>query len=56
MAEKSLELEPRLFQSHRIVIQIAKIIGDYELAKEKTEQAIKINPEWEAELKSILEG
>ena len=56
LAEKALSLEPKLFQSHRIVIQIAKIMGDYKLAQKKIEEAIKINPEWEGELKNILEG
>ena len=55
LAEKAIALEPKLFQSHRIAIQIAKIMGDYDLAKEKAEQAIEINPEWEPELRQILE-
>ena len=56
LAERAIELEPELLRSHQIVIQIAKIIGDNELAKRKFNEAIEINPEWQEELKRILEG
>jgi len=56
LVEKALALEPNLFQSHRLAIQIAKIMGDYDLAKRKAEEAIEINPDWEPELRQILVG
>ncbi|MDI6591593.1 MAG: O-antigen ligase family protein [Patescibacteria group bacterium] len=54
LAEKAVELEPKLGQSHLILVQIAKFIGDYDLAQKKIEEAIKINPAWESQLKKIL--
>lgn len=56
LAEKALLLEPKVFQSHYVIIQIAKITGDEELVKEKIEEALKINPAWEPELKKLMEG
>jgi len=50
LAEKTVELEPRVFNSHLIVIQVAKMIGDNDLIAEKIKEAIEINPEWEAYL------
>ena len=54
LAEKSLELEPERGQSHLIVIQVAKIMGDDELANKKAEEAIMINPSWEPKIKEII--
>ncbi len=53
LAEKALSLEPGLLQSHLIVVQIAKLMGDNNLAKEKIKEAVKINPDWEAQLKKV---
>jgi len=55
LAEKAVTLEPRIFNSHLIVVQVAKIIGNSELAEKKVKEAIKINPAWEPEFKKILE-
>ena len=54
LAEKSLELEPERGQSHLIVIQVAKIMGDDELANKKAKDAIRINPSWEPKIKEII--
>jgi len=54
LAEKAVALEPDLLQSHLIVIRIAQIMGDNELAERKIKEAIEINPEWEPELKKII--
>ena len=54
LAGKALELEPRLLQSHFVIIQIAQLIGDYQLAERKIQEAIKINPEWEKVLTENL--
>ena len=56
LAEKALSLEPKLLQSHLIVIQIAKIMGDKDLVQRKAQEAIEINPDWEADIKKILES
>ncbi len=56
LVEKSIALAPALKQSHIIIINIAKAIGDYDLAKKKIEEALKIDPSWEPELKNILGG
>ena len=55
LTEKAVTLEPRIFNSHLIVVQVAKIIGNSELAEKKVKEAIKINPAWEPEFKKILE-
>ncbi len=54
LAEKAVELEPRVKNSHMIVIQIAKIIGNEALLEDKVKEAIEINPSWEPEIKEIL--
>jgi len=53
LAEKAVELEPRLIRSHMIAIEIAKIIGDFELAEKKIKEAIAINSAWEKNLRGI---
>ncbi|TET83989.1 MAG: hypothetical protein E3J36_02590 [Candidatus Nealsonbacteria bacterium] len=55
LAEKAVELEPRVKDSHLIVVRVAKLIGKYDLVKQKAEEAIAINPSWEPEIKEILE-
>jgi len=54
LAEKTVELEPRVLNSHLIVVQVAEIIGDNDLIEEKIKEAIEINPEWEAYLTEKL--
>ncbi len=56
LAEKAVDMEPRLLDSHLIVIQVAKIMGDEDLARQKIEEAIKINPAWEQELTKLIES
>jgi len=55
LVEKAIKLEPNLFQSHNIMIQIAKLTEDQELVERKVKEAIEINPEWESELKKFIE-
>lgn len=55
VAEKVVEMEPRLLQSHLILIQTAKIIGGNELSQQKVKEALKINPKWEPQLTKFLE-
>jgi tetratricopeptide (TPR) repeat protein len=52
LAEKAVALEPNLFQSHFVVIQITKIMGDNELTQRKIEEAIEIDPAWATSLTS----
>ena len=54
LAEKAVELDKNLSNSHLILVQVAMIIGDTELAKKKAQEAIEINPSLEPELKKIL--
>jgi tetratricopeptide (TPR) repeat protein len=55
LAKRAVDLEPRVINSHLMLVQIAKISGNKELAEKKAEEAIKINPAWEPEFKKILE-
>ncbi len=54
LAEKSVDLEPRIINSQLIVVQIAEIKGDKKLAERKAEEAIKINPSWAPQFKKML--
>ena len=56
LAQKAAELEPKFKNSHLILIKVLKISGKEDLAKQKFEEAIKINPDWEEDLRKILEG
>ena len=53
LTEKAVGLEPHLETSHLIAIEIARIMGDFELMEKKIKEAIEINPEWEKDLRSI---
>jgi len=53
LTEKAVGLEPHLERSHLIAIEIARIMGDFELMEKKIKEAIEINPEWEKDLRSI---
>jgi tetratricopeptide (TPR) repeat protein len=55
LAEKALILEPKSKQANIIAIEVAKIMGDEELVKEKIKEAIKTNPLWEKDFEGILE-
>jgi tetratricopeptide (TPR) repeat protein len=54
LAEKTLEFEPKRGEAHLIVIQVAKIMGNDELANKKAEEAIRINPSLEPKIKEII--
>ncbi len=56
LAQKAVDLEPKFKNSHLILIRVLKIAQKEDLAKQKFEEAIKINPEWEEDLKKILES
>ncbi len=50
LTEKAVSLEPNLFESHFFLIRIAKsALKDEEIVRQKTEEALKINPEWDFE-------
>jgi len=53
-AKKALELEPRLLQSHEMLIRVAGAFGDAALAEEKLLEALKINPDWEGHLRALV--
>jgi O-antigen ligase len=56
LVQKAVDLEPKFKNSHLILIRVLKIAGKEDLAKQKFEEAIKINPAWEEDLRKILEG
>jgi len=55
LAQKAVDLEKNLLNSHAVLIQVLKFLGKEDLAKQKFEEAIKINPDWEKDLKKFLE-
>ena len=55
LAQKALDLEPRLENSHIILIKILKFVGKEDLARKKFEEAIKINPDWREDLEPLFE-
>ena len=55
-AQEALNLEKNLETSWAIFLQVLKITGNLNLAKETLEEALKINPAWEKSLRSILEN
>jgi O-antigen ligase len=47
LIEKSIEMEPRLLNSHIKAINVAEtLLGNFTLANEKRQEALKINPFW----------
>jgi len=56
LLQKAVDLEPRAEFSHFILIRMLKISNKEDLAKEKFEEALKINPNWENNLKKALES
>jgi len=46
LAEEVIELEPKVLQSHLILIQIMRIKGDRDLLEEKIREALGINLNW----------
>jgi hypothetical protein len=56
LAQKAVDLEPKFKNSHLILMRVLKIAGKENLAKQKFEEAIKINPDWEKDLRKTLEG
>jgi len=55
LAQKAVDLEKNLLNSHAVLIQVLKLAGKNDLAKQKFEEAIKINPAWEESLKRFLQ-
>jgi O-antigen ligase len=56
LVQRAVDLEPKLKNSHLILIRVLKIAGKEDLAKQRFEEAIKINPSWEEDLRKILNG
>ena len=55
LAEKAVEVEPRVARSHLILIQVVQIAGDLKLAKEKAIEAVEMFPELKEKLKYLLD-
>jgi O-antigen ligase len=56
LAEKAVDLEPKYKNSHLILIKVLKIAGEEEKIRQKIEEALKINPDWEEDFKRIIEN
>ena len=54
-AEKALELEPRLAQSHLLVIRIAALMKDKELTEEKVNEALELHPYLKEEIEKMID-
>ncbi len=54
LAQKAVNLEPRLLKAHLVLISLAKEAGNESLAKQKIKEALKINPTWKEELQKLL--
>jgi O-antigen ligase len=54
LAEKAVELEPRVAYSQFHLVNLIKITGNHDLAVQKAKEAIEILPEIELQLKTLL--
>ena len=53
LAKRVIEIEPELEKSYQLLIKAAKFQGNVDLVNDTISKAIKINPSWENDLKSI---
>lgn len=53
-AEKAINLEKRLKESHLFLISILKDLNREDLLKEKIQKALEIDPSWEKDIQEIL--
>jgi len=54
LSEKAVELEPNAERSHLVLIQVARTTGDFNIIKEKVENALAINSAWAEDIKAAL--
>jgi len=54
LTQKAVDLEPKYKYAHFVLIRALKIANKEDLARQKLEEAIKINPAWEEDLKKAL--
>jgi O-antigen ligase len=54
--QKALDLDKEHKIYHIQLIRLLKILGEEELVKKKVDEALKINPEWKAELENMLKN
>jgi len=54
--QKAVDLDKEHKIYHIQLIRLLKILGEEELAKKKVNEALKINPEWKAELENMLKN
>jgi O-antigen ligase len=55
LAQKAIEIEPRIPSSHLLALKIAKLIGNKDLIEKKVEEITILFPNFATEVKSILE-
>lgn len=54
LAEKAVALEPNALRSHLVLIQVVRYTGDMDVMREKMENALSINMEWEEKIAEAL--
>ncbi|MCD6233079.1 O-antigen ligase family protein [bacterium] len=50
LADKAISIEPRIFNSHRIAILIAKMSGDKKALEREINNALSVNPKWQKDI------
>ena len=60
LAKKAIDLEPKAERPHLVAIQmaqmIAKVTGDVSFVQERVNHALEINPDWQADIESVLKS
>ena len=54
LGDLAIKLEPRFKNSHLIAMRIAQMINNKELFEQKKSEAIKINPDWQADIEAAF--
>ncbi len=55
LTKKAVELEPNVLRSHLVSIQVARYTEDLETIKEKVENALSVNPDWEEDIAEVID-
>lgn len=56
LADRAIKLEPRVKNSYFIALNIAKMIGRSDLFEREKSEALKINPDWRADIEASFPG
>lgn len=52
--DKAINLEPMIYNSHRIAIVVARMMKDKDLIKKEVDKALSANPAWKKDIESLL--